>query len=193
LIQDGKFSCYFKKKEEFGEVHYSVVGFATVFKFFAYPDKIRKRISQVLILSPFQKAGHGARLLREIYNYSRVSQVRDITVEDPSFDFSRLRDIVDVSYLLESSSFFKEKPLKPLDKRSIEAIRDETKLTPEQIKHCYNILHFREVNIRDATEYKQFRLQVKRKLFKKYEDVLSAFDDNKVQKKRRVGKDLQRT
>ena len=36
---------------------YALAGYATVYNFFAYPDHIRPRISQILVLPPFQRMG----------------------------------------------------------------------------------------------------------------------------------------
>lgn len=50
----------FEKRSEGGETSYAVVGYATVYTFYNYPDKKRKRVSQFLILPPYQKQGHGS-------------------------------------------------------------------------------------------------------------------------------------
>jgi histone acetyltransferase 1 len=90
---------------------------STVYRYYAYPLHTRPRISQVLILPPFQRLGIGAQLvqaspknmpvyqfrvfnrisiLKAIYaHFTSISSVIDITVEDPSEDFQRLRDFVD--------------------------------------------------------------------------------------------------
>lgn len=69
---------------------------STVYRYYAYPFHTRPRISQALVLPPFQRLGLGAQLLQAIYShFISVSTVVDITVEDPSDDFQRLRDYVD--------------------------------------------------------------------------------------------------
>lgn len=62
----------YSKTENNKQVKYSLVGFSTVYTHYAYPDRKRMRIrywissfqvndliSQVLILPPYQKSGHG--------------------------------------------------------------------------------------------------------------------------------------
>lgn len=59
---------------------YAIVGYGTVYQYYAYPKNIRPRISQVLVLPPFQRQGIGATMLRTIYNYyAGVDEVLDIT------------------------------------------------------------------------------------------------------------------
>jgi len=160
-----------------GESYYSLVGFATVYKFFAYPDRIRKRISQVLILPPYQRSGHGTHLLRAIYNSVNPSEVKDITVEDPSDQFKQLRDAFDVA-LLQKHGWFQNPPLDKLDKSTIEEIRDKLKLTPIQIKHCYDIFQSKYVDRKREEEYKSYRLDCKRKLFQMYADAEDKSTDS---------------
>ncbi|KAL1129819.1 hypothetical protein AAG570_012763, partial [Ranatra chinensis] len=62
---------------------HSVVGCATVYQFFSYPSGIKPRISQVLILPPFQKLGLCSWLLKNIYAfYSMQPNTSEITGEE---------------------------------------------------------------------------------------------------------------
>ncbi|CAF3263628.1 unnamed protein product, partial [Rotaria sp. Silwood2] len=71
---------YQKYQNDYGQTCYAPIGFITVYLYYAYPDKKRPRISQVLILPPYQRKGHGRRLLTAIYNDLRKdSRVQDIT------------------------------------------------------------------------------------------------------------------
>ena len=57
-------------------------------------DKFRLRLSQCIILPPFQKQGHGARMLRAFYAHGREDEsVLDMSVEDPSPEFQAMRDM----------------------------------------------------------------------------------------------------
>ena len=62
-------------------------GYSAVYNFFAYPQHTRKRISQFLVLPPFQKNQIGGELLNAIYRNSSTKDVKDIVVEDPSVEF----------------------------------------------------------------------------------------------------------
>lgn len=60
----------------------------------------RSRISQFIILPPFQRGGHGSRLYNAIYDfYLPESQTIGLTVEDPNVAFDDMRDINDLKRL----------------------------------------------------------------------------------------------
>lgn len=60
----------------------------------------RERLSQFLILPPFQNGGHGQELYNTLYTYlTQPTNVREFTVEDPNEAFDDLRDLCDLLYL----------------------------------------------------------------------------------------------
>jgi histone acetyltransferase 1 len=66
-------------------------------------DLKRCRISQFLILPPFQRQGLGTRLLRAVTDaYIKDPACLEITVEDASEDFQAMRDLVDLGILLDA-------------------------------------------------------------------------------------------
>ncbi|KPJ10786.1 Histone acetyltransferase type B catalytic subunit [Papilio machaon] len=71
-----------------GEVRYATAGYATVYRYYAYPRHTRPRVSQ------------------SVYSHF-ISQpeVVDITVEDPSPEFQRIRDYVDAKNCESLSAF----------------------------------------------------------------------------------------
>jgi histone acetyltransferase 1 len=73
--------CYrFEKYQCDGKPRYAICGYATVYLYFAYPNKTRPRISQFLVLPPFQRKGLGAELLNVIYrSFLKDSNILDIT------------------------------------------------------------------------------------------------------------------
>lgn len=63
-----------------GDVMYAVAGYATVYEYFAYPQHLRPRVSQMLVLPPFQRLGLGTELLLNVFEYYRGKKdVLDIT------------------------------------------------------------------------------------------------------------------
>ena len=56
------------------------VGLCTLFMFWAWPDRRRCRVSQVLVLPPFQRRGVGRRLLQAAYAVADSQDVVDVTV-----------------------------------------------------------------------------------------------------------------
>lgn len=121
-----------------GVSRYGTVGFVTVYRYYAYPEHIRPRIAQVLILPPFRQMGLGTQLLQAIYRqYVGMNEVKDITgngnnnhemiphiicthmcylcfnkiilaVEDPSVTFQRIRNYVDAVNCSTLPSFKRE-------------------------------------------------------------------------------------
>lgn len=60
----------------------------------------RERLSQFLILPPFQAAGHGQELYNAMYKHlTSPENVREFTVEDPNDAFDDLRDRCDLLHL----------------------------------------------------------------------------------------------
>lgn len=63
-----------------GTSRYATIGFATVYRYYAYPQHIRPRIAQFLILPLFCRMGLGMHLLQAIYReYIARNEVKDIT------------------------------------------------------------------------------------------------------------------
>jgi len=144
---------------------YNFVGYTTVYRYYAYPQKIRPRISQVLILPPYQRQGLGAEMLQTIYNfYSRQADVLDITVEDPSDNFVRLRDYVDCKNCRVLPSFKKDSlAIGWRDELAVEA-QDKLRLNKKQTRRVYEILKLASIDRSDGEVYRAYRLEVKKRL-----------------------------
>lgn len=103
---------------------YSFVGYATTYRFYRFlaqkqeptitnsdsfpPTEILKpkslssrlRISQFLVLPNYQREGHGSALYQAIYSdVLKDPTILELTVEDPSEEFDKLRDINDFKIL----------------------------------------------------------------------------------------------
>lgn len=99
---------------------YSFVGYATTYRFYRFlaekldptptypptealkPKSLpsRLRISQFLVLPKYQRGGHGSALYQIIYSeIAKDSTVLELTVEDPSEEFDKLRDVNDYKIL----------------------------------------------------------------------------------------------
>ncbi|CAE1300785.1 HAT1 [Acanthosepion pharaonis] len=184
-VDDDRWTFYllFEKYRINGGFRYAAVGYMTVYNYYAYPEKIRPRISQVLILPPFQKQGHGAQLLQTFYNetYTRP-EVLDITVEDPSENFQRLRDFVDTRNCMALPSFHPDHLLNGFSEEMATEARNKLKLSKRQARRCYEILRLKFVDVNNEEQFRAYRLDVKRRLnlpfhkngrdFKKLENIL---------------------
>ncbi|KAG6018742.1 histone acetyltransferase 1 [Claviceps citrina] len=148
---------------------YVFVGYSTVYRFFYFgppptppPDgdswelpegnldlstlPCRTRLSQFVILPPFQRKGNGAKLYRSIFQYYHENkETHEFTVENPNEAFDDLRDICDLAYLksipdfralkLDASVTVPKKGLVPkliVGEERLEKIRQEAKIAPRQ-------------------------------------------------------------
>ena len=78
---------------------WATVAFATVYAFYQYPDKKRARLSQIVVAPPFQRQGLGSALLAATRSVATTRGFVDVTVEDPTPQLRRLRDVSDVRAL----------------------------------------------------------------------------------------------
>lgn len=168
------FVCYEKYKNRDGVYQYAAAGYTTVYEYYAYPQNIRPRISQMLVLPPFQKLRIGTNFIETIYKYYQVQKsVVDITVEDPSEDFQRLRNFVDSRLCLHLDCFKKDLVKKGFSKDMIKEAREKLKINPKQCRKVYEIIRLYYTNIYDVEEYKVYRLDVKKRLNSVYHKQLS--------------------
>jgi len=136
-----------------------------VYEFYCYPEMIRPRVAQMVILPPFQRQGLGVELLSTIYrSYRSNSKVKEITVEDPSDDFERLRDFVDARDCCKLTAFSAEKLKQGISVDMISETKNVLKMTGRQARRVYEMLRLRVTNINNEKEFKEYRLDVKRRL-----------------------------
>ncbi|ETV80772.1 hypothetical protein, variant [Aphanomyces astaci] len=104
-VHDARWSLYVVFDVSAGYLH--PAGYITMFTFHAPMTMMQNvRICQVLVLPPYQRQGHGERLVEYIMHQARSrANVHEVTVEDPVPGFSTLRDVVDVKTCL-SHGFF---------------------------------------------------------------------------------------
>ncbi|KAK1133061.1 hypothetical protein K0M31_014424 [Melipona bicolor] len=159
------FNMFEKYQTADGIIRYATIGFATVYQYYAYPRHTRPRIAQVLILPPFQNMGLGTHLLHAIYReYIGRNQVKDITVEDPSVTFQRLRDYVDAINCSALPSFSRDCLLQGFNKTMAAEAKEKFKINKKQARRVYEILRLRATDLTNEQEYREYRLDVKRRL-----------------------------
>ncbi|XP_071826710.1 histone acetyltransferase type B catalytic subunit-like [Apostichopus japonicus] len=166
-VDDDRWTYYtiMEKYSQNGNKQYAFVGYATLYRYYAYPDKIRPRISQFLILPPFQRRGHGCRFLRSIYSdVQKDSQVLDITVEDPSEEFVRLRDFVDCQDCGRLEAYTKDKLKGSFSQDMEKEAQSKYKINKKQARRVFEILKWMNVNQGDEEEVRSYRLEVKQRL-----------------------------
>lgn len=77
-----------------------IVGLSTVYAFYVYPDQRRFRLSQAFVLPSEQGKGIGSAIVDAVFRVAKDRHVVDITLEDPTDDFRRLRDRRDLRDML---------------------------------------------------------------------------------------------
>ncbi|XP_046846730.1 histone acetyltransferase type B catalytic subunit-like [Xenia sp. Carnegie-2017] len=166
-MDDSKWDFFlmFKKSSEVGITRFSIAGYTAVYRYYAYPDMKRPRISQFLILPTFQKKGLGAKLLLAVDNhYTKDKKVLDMTVEDPVNDFLRLRDYVDVLRCRSLPVFKPNYLCKGFSKEMVDQARRKLKVNQHQCRRVYEILRLGATNLNDPEEHRKYRLEIKKRL-----------------------------
>ncbi|CAH0677783.1 unnamed protein product [Spodoptera exigua] len=159
------FTVYEKFQSSEGGTRYATAAYATVYRYYAYPRHSRPRISQVLTLPPFRKLGICANLLEAIYaNFMIQPDVVDITVEDPSQDFQRIRDYVDAASCENLPAFHPSKLVQGFSQDMAVQACNKFKINKKQARRIYEILRLKNTNTSDKTAYLNYRLEVKNRL-----------------------------
>jgi len=168
-----RFFLMFEKVSVGGEERRQVVGYLTVYEYYAYgrtTNHKRPRIAQMLVLPPFQRLGLGARLLDTVYQHYRSDRtVTDITVEDPSDNFVRLRDFVDTKNCLKLAAFGRAEVAGGFTEAMAEAAREELKICRKQARRVYEIVRLHYTSLADKQQYKEYRIDIKRRLNAPYQ------------------------
>lgn len=149
---------------------YVTIGYVSVYNYYSYPDKMRSRVSQILIFPKYQNAGHGAELVESIYkDVIQNSNIFDITAESPSLEFIRLRDYV-TTKMCSTLKTFKDKELlkKGFTNEMVQEALKVYKIPKLQSRRCYEILRMANSNQNNSDEWKSFRLYVKNRLNKPF-------------------------
>ncbi|XP_061343545.1 histone acetyltransferase type B catalytic subunit-like [Gastrolobium bilobum] len=153
-----------KKTDPQGEIQCRLIGFSAVYRFYRYPDDSRLRLSQILILPPYQHKGYG-RFLLEVLNDVAISEnVFDLTVEEPLDHFQHVRTCVDTLRLLRfdpiqhlvtmAVSFLKQGELSKKTHSpqlmpppsAIEEVRKSLKINKKQFLQCWEVLIYIGLN-----------------------------------------------
>lgn len=149
-----------KNNGQLGHTHPTLLGFAVLYRFYHYPDSSRLRLSQILVLPPYQHKGFGHFLLEVLNNVAISENVYDFTIEEPLSQLLQLRTCIDVKRLrgfgpiqeavntavsqFKLGRLSKKVSFPPLlpPSEAIETVRKSLKITKEQFLHCWEILVF---------------------------------------------------
>ncbi|XP_022068909.2 histone acetyltransferase type B catalytic subunit, partial [Acanthochromis polyacanthus] len=163
------FFLVFEKYNKDGETLYATVGYMTVYNYYVYPDKTRPRVSQMLIMPPFQGEGVGAQLLETVQRfYCGNPKVQDITAEDPSENYVKLRDYVLAKLCQGLPSFAPDRLHLGFSADMIREAQEKMKVNKKHARRVYEILRLRATDMSDEAQARAYRLEVKRRLYLPY-------------------------
>jgi histone acetyltransferase 1 len=174
------------------EVKYNAVGYMTLYKFLQYQPgdsqpAWRLRISQILILPPYQRQGHGQQLLQFVYNEAEKRKFAEVNIEDPSPVFQFLRDLFDVTAARRYGFYPKDsQELEEWDKQYGEKVRKALRITPQQARRIYEILKLNSIDLKNNKAYTAYRLEVKKRLFVENEEILGVSVANEEERKEKL-------
>lgn len=190
-VDDDRWELYLLYRSLEGEESPVVCGFATAYLYFCYQGaevhdqtpveglRYRKKISQFVVLPPYQQQGHGGRLYDTIVGeWLKDAQCVEITVEDPLEAFDDLRDRRDMRRLRAQGVLDGTRGLPEpgaVDEEWMDEQQDALKLETRQWHRLVEmalLAQFPEPRHARAT-----RLLIKRRLYDKNRDVLLELDD----------------
>ncbi|XP_068652867.1 probable histone acetyltransferase type B catalytic subunit isoform X2 [Aristolochia californica] len=177
-ISDPRWDIYFaveKESNQLGSIGIKLHGFATMYRFYHHPDSTRFRISQLLVLPPYQGHGHGSILLETINSIAIAEDVYDVTAEEPSDYLQQIRVCIDTLRLLtfepvksSVTSIASQLKESKLSKRVgkfwsdppaaiIEEARKQLKINKKQFVRCWEVLIFLYLHPDDQKSMENFR------------------------------------
>lgn len=139
----------------------------SVYHFYAYPDKTRARVSQVLVMPPFQRAGHGAELLEAVYrDAASNADIVDVTAEGPSPEFIQLRDYV-TTKLCSSLGTFRDlvKLRRGFSTEMMAEALKAYKIPKLQSRRAYEIIRMANTNVHDEKAWEMFSNEIKQRFY----------------------------
>jgi len=166
-VDDDKWEYYllFEKYQSNANPMWAIAGYMTVYNYYAYPGMIRPRVSQVLVLPPFQRMGHCATMLQTFYNQCFSNpDIKDITVEDPSENFQRVRDFVDARNCSKLDSFSAKCLREGFSEDMIRDARFKLRINKKQARRIYEILRLKATDQSNKEQVKGYRLDIKKRL-----------------------------
>ncbi|KAA1071419.1 histone acetyltransferase 1 [Puccinia graminis f. sp. tritici] len=169
---------------------YHFCGYVSLYSFYHYPSSIRLRLSQFIVLPPYQSNGHGSMLYSQIFQYLLTRpEVAELTLEDPSESFEDLRDREDLKLLFDNK-VFDEKPLNelvPVPSEWYEKTRTKWKLANRQFARLLEMAlrwKFTTLEESDNTKLERlYRIAVKERLYRfNYDSLVDLSKEERREK-----------
>ncbi|XP_058074114.1 probable histone acetyltransferase type B catalytic subunit [Magnolia sinica] len=177
-VTDPRWDIYLvveRKAGQSGTIDSKLLGFASIYRFFHYPDSTRLRISQILVLPPYQGQGYGRLLLETLNSMAIYENVYDVTAEEPSDYLQHVRGCIDtlrllafepikpaitsVTSQLKQSNFSKKTSKFHSDPPAnvVEGVRKLFKINKKQFLRCWEVLIYLSLDTKDRLCMENFR------------------------------------
>lgn len=166
-----------------------IVGFATAYNYWVYPgleafdngvEKVRKKVSQFVVLPHFQGQALGGELYDRLYKlWLQDEKVVEIVVEDPNESFDDLRDRVDLTRLVNDKKIdLNSLKIEDVNEAWIKEFKQREKLEKRQLLRLLEMLFLYQLKNSPAKPSKKaVRLFIKRRLYEKNKEALSGLDE----------------
>lgn len=144
---------------------YYFAGYASVYRYYAYPDRTRPRVSQMLILPSYRRNRLGTALLQSIYDfYVKQPSTLDITAEDPDEEFIAMRDFLDCKNCMGLAKFKPDALVEGWSEATAKEAQEKLKLCQRQSRKVYEILKLMSIDKSNEEEHRKYRLEIKNRL-----------------------------
>ncbi|KAF8164021.1 histone acetyltransferase type B catalytic subunit [Pholiota molesta] len=193
-----EFVVLFEKRKRRDSSHiatYHFVGYSSLYPFYYYPERIRLRLSQFVITTPYQRHGHGCE--RNLPYILKSPHIAELTVEDPAEAFEDLRDKNDLQMLLSHEQFMEEafgpqdsraldglaRLVPPANKSWVEKWRKDLKIAGRQFQRLVEMLILLHLDPSDKASMRAYRLQVKERLYRFNFEILAQLEEEEKYEK----------
>jgi len=110
----------------------------------------------------------------------------EVNVEDPAPSFQFVRDLTDLYNCRIHNLFQSKVSLQEWDQSYADNARKLLRITPTQIRRCYEIFKSASVDMNNENQYTDYRLEVKARLNVLYAEDLSVASHDIAERKRRL-------
>jgi histone acetyltransferase 1 len=175
--------------------HVYFLGYTTLYRWVVLPSlRKRLRVSQFMLLPLYQKQGHGSRLYEQVMLLADKRDYIEVNIEDPSPGFQYMRDLFDMRRCREHGFYQADGKsgndipmcLRQWDDAYAKNVASKLRITTQQVRRCYEAFRLSVTDRDDAEAYKSYRLDVKGRLYKYYQEELSVLTSTPQLKKQKL-------
>ncbi|KFD51057.1 hypothetical protein M513_08098 [Trichuris suis] len=146
--------------------YYATLGFCAVYNFYMYPDYVKPRIAQFIIMPQYQLCGHGTRFLQEVLMHlASKRSVWYTTVESPNAAFCHIYDLVEASNCSYLASFAPEHLKNGFSAEMKSEAFSKFKMSKVRARRAYEILRLVQIRRGNDSNVDGFDMELKRHVY----------------------------